>query len=70
VRLLNATVPETVIKDSIARGLLAAEAVTLYFHFGNDYSISPRIVLSRYRTSRPDYYSNEEIIGSLRANKT
>ena len=29
VRLLNVTVPETVIKDAIARGLLAAEAVTL-----------------------------------------
>jgi len=29
VRLLNVTVPETVNKDAIARGLLAAEAVTL-----------------------------------------
>ena len=29
MRLLNVTVPETVIKDAIARGLLAAEAVTL-----------------------------------------
>ena len=29
MRLLNVTVPETVNKDAIARGLLAAEAVTL-----------------------------------------